>query len=92
MKKDKKSKAAGKKGGKKVAGSTGKTFRKLGKGLGGLSTTQLVAGGAALAALGVSYLVARRNRAAAAASGGAADAPDAAGAEQNLATMAGGGI
>lgn len=95
MKKDKASKAAKKKTAKKAAtGGAGKTLRKLGKGFGGLSTTQLVAGGAALTALGLSYLATRRARTAslAATTEPAATPPDAAGAEQNLATMTGGGI
>ncbi|MDO7844884.1 hypothetical protein Q5H92_00835 [Hymenobacter sp. M29] len=59
MKKTKKNKAAKK--GTLLGGAT-KSLKKLGKGktLGKLSTTQKVVGGAALVALGLSYLSKRR--------------------------------
>jgi hypothetical protein len=63
-------------------GGAGKSLKKLGSGIGGLSTTQKVAGGAAIVALGLSFLAKRRNNAQTADS-----APDATAAEESLATM-----
>ncbi|WP_310392786.1 hypothetical protein [Hymenobacter sp.] len=74
MKKTKKNKA-----GKKTTllGGATKRLRKLGQGtatgIGGLSTTQKVVGGAALVALGLSYLTKRRDKKAASADGAAAE-------------------
>lgn len=87
MKNSKKNKVKASKKNSLLGGAT-KSLKKLGKGtrkrIGGLSTTQKVVGGAALVALGLSYLAKRR---------GAADGltttslDDAAVAEENLATL-----
>ena len=74
MKKNKKQKADK----KNLLGGAAKTIRKL-------STTQKVMGGAALVALGLSYLSKRRGRGKTSAT--AAASPDAAAAEQSLASM-----
>lgn len=73
---------------KTLLGGAGKSLRKLGSGIGRLSTTQKVAGGAAIVALGLSLLNKRRKGSKATAD----TSPDATGAEQNLATMDGGAI
>jgi hypothetical protein len=89
MKKTKKNKVG--KAGKKtsILGGATKSLRKLGKGtansIGGLSTTSKVVGGAALVALGLSYLNKRRSKTATTASTSA----DASAAEQNLSAMDG---
>jgi hypothetical protein len=79
--KNKKSKA----GKKTLLGGAGKSLKKLGKGtassIGGLSTTKKVLGGAALVALGLSYLSKRRRGLT---SNGSADATAA---EDNLSAM-----
>ena len=84
MKKNKKNKPDKK---QTLLGGAAKSLKKLGKGtgsrIGALSTTQKVVGGAALVALGLSYLAKRQN-------GSAAGIPidaDAAIAEENLAAM-----
>lgn len=84
MKKNKKNKPGRK---QTLLGGAVKSIKKLGKGtgsrIGALSTTQKVVGGAALVALGLSYLAKRQN-------GSAADIStdaDAAIAEENLAAM-----
>ncbi len=64
----------------------GKSLKKLGSGFGGLSTTQKVAGGAAIVALGLSFLAKRRNGQSTASS----SATDASGAEENLTNLADG--
>ena len=81
----KKTKTKNKKAAKKTTlfGGAGKSLKKLGNGIGGLSTTQKVAGGAAIVALGLSFLTKRRNGSQAAAD----TSPDATSAEENLATM-----
>lgn len=85
MKKNKKNKAAKTKK-TSLLGGTAKSLRKLGKGattgLGGMTTAQKVAGGAALVALGLSYWAKRRT-----ATPAAAPSPDATAAEQNLASL-----
>lgn len=73
-----------------LLGGAGRSIKKLGSGIGGLSTTQKVAGGAALVALGLSYLAKRRGSGSSVAA--PTNAPDAAGAEQSLAAMDGGNI
>lgn len=84
MKKTKKTKAG--KAGKKTTlfGGATKSLARLGRGtangIGGLSTTSKVVGGAALVALGLSYFSKRRHGAA---------APDATAAEQSLTAMDG---
>ncbi len=89
MKKTKKNKAGKNKAGKKTTllGGAAKSLKKLGRGtangIGGLSTTSKVVGGAALVALGLSYFNKRRNNA------NATDATDATAAEQNLTAMDG---
>lgn len=85
MKKTKKAKVAKAKKTSLFGGT--KSLKKLGKGtsrrIGGLSTLQKVAGGAAIVALGLSFLGKRKG-----VFGGAATAtPDATGAEQNLTAM-----
>ncbi|MCC2547375.1 hypothetical protein LJY25_13045 [Hymenobacter sp. BT175] len=80
MKKTKKTKA----GKKSLLGGATKKIKKLGKGK--LTTTQKVVGGAALVALGLSYLAKRRKGGA-----GADTASDASAAEENLAGMGGNG-
>ena len=86
MKKTKKQKA-GKTGKTTLLGGAAKSLKKLGKGtskgFGGLSTTQKVVGGAALVALGLSYLNKRRSQGDAAATTN----PDAAAAEESLASL-----
>lgn len=77
--KNKKNKA----GNKTLLGGAAKSLKKLGSGIGRLSTTQKVVSGAALVALGVSYLNKRRRSKA----GAATATPDATGAEDNLAAM-----
>ncbi len=84
MKKNKKNKPDKK---QTLLGGAAKSLKKLGKGtgsrIGALSITQKVVGGAALVALGLSYLAKRQN-------GSAAGTPidaDAAIAEENLAAM-----
>ncbi|ALW85130.1 hypothetical protein AUC43_08515 [Hymenobacter sedentarius] len=63
MKKTKKAKAAKK---RTLLGGATKSLKKLGKGtangIGGLSTTKKIVGGAALLALGWNYLSKRRNK------------------------------
>ncbi|WP_375417133.1 hypothetical protein [uncultured Hymenobacter sp.] len=71
-------------------GGAGKSIKKLGSGIGGLSTTQKVAGGAALVALGLSYLAKRRGNGSS--STATTNSADAAGAEQSLAAIDGGNI
>ncbi|MBF9238667.1 hypothetical protein I2I05_14780 [Hymenobacter sp. BT683] len=89
MKKNKKAKAAKTKAGKKTSllGGATKSLRKLGRGtangIGGLSTTSKVVGGAALVALGLSYFNKRRNNTAAA----TAKTSAATAAEQSLSAM-----
>lgn len=73
-------------------GGAGKSIKKLGSGIGGLSTTQKVAGGAALVALGLSYLAKRRGGSSSLAPASATNAANAAGAEQSLTAMDGGNI
>ena len=81
MKKSKKNKTSK----KTLLGGAAKSLKKIGKGtangIGGLSTAKKVLGGAALVALGLSYLAKRRN--------GSAEltAPDATAAEENMASM-----
>jgi hypothetical protein len=86
MKKTKKNKAAKK---ATLLGGATKSLKKLGKGktFGKLSTTQKVVGGAALVALGLSYLSKRRKAGAAASE--TDTTTDAAAAEQNLAALDG---
>jgi len=86
MKKTKKNKASKK---STLLGGATKSLKKLGKGkgLGKLSTTQKVVGGAALVALGLSYLSKRRKAGAAATE--TDTTTDAAAAEQNLAALDG---
>lgn len=84
MKKNKKTKADKK---TTLLGGVTKSLKKLGKGttnsIGGLSTAQKVVGGAAIVALGLSYLTKRRGSHA-----GATDtSSDASVAEENLATL-----
>ncbi|GAB3289813.1 hypothetical protein ACFQT0_08935 [Hymenobacter humi] len=83
MKKTKKTKAAKNKK-TTLLGGAGKSLRRLGKGtangIGGLSTTQKVVGGAALVALGLNFLNKRRGKKATA---------DATAAEENLSAMDG---
>lgn len=81
----KKTKTKKVKSGKKTTllAGAGKSLKKLGSNIGGLSTTQKVAGGAAIVALGLSFLAKRRNG-----SQSAAEATsDATAAEESLATM-----
>ncbi|TGE09729.1 hypothetical protein [Hymenobacter fodinae] len=92
MKKDKNKKKSVK--GSKAKKTTlfagaGKSLKKLGKGtgLGKLSTTQKVLGGAALLAVGLGYLGQRRKSTPA-----ATPNPDAAAAEESLASMEGAGL
>ena len=84
MKKNKKNKTGGK---QTLLGGAVKSIKKLSKGTGSrisaLSTTQKVVGGAALVALGLSYLAKRQNGAAADISTDA----DATIAEENLAAI-----
>lgn len=84
MKKTKKNKVGKKK--TTLLGGAGKSLKRLGKGtangIGGLSTTQKVVGGAALVALGLNYLSKRRGKKTAATA-------DATAAEQNLSAMDG---
>jgi hypothetical protein len=84
MKKNKKSKVAK----KTLLGGAAKSLKKLSKGtangIGGLSTTQKVIGGAALVALGWNYLANRRGKTASATTDTASDASAA---EQNLAAL-----
>jgi hypothetical protein len=84
MKKNKKNKA-----GKKTTLFSGaaKSLKRLGKSKknGGFSTTQKVVGGAALVALGLSYLNTRRGKT----SSAAETTPDATAAEENLAGLDG---
>jgi hypothetical protein len=91
MKKDKsKKKKAGKPAKKTTLFSgAGKSLKKLGKGtgLGKLSTTQKVLGGAALLAVGLGYLGKRRSSTPA-----ATPNPDATAAEESLASMEGSGL
>ena len=84
MKKNKKTKA----GKKSLLDGAAKSFKKLSKGSGldKLTTTQKVLGGAALLAVGLSYLGKRRT------STPAATSPDATAAEESLASMEGGAI
>ena len=76
MKKNKKQKT----GKKTLLGGAAKTIKKL-------TTTQKVVGGAALVALGLSYLSKRRGRGKISASSAAS--PDAVAAEESLASMEG---
>lgn len=69
-------------------GGAGKSIKKLGRGIGGLSMTQKVAGGALLA-LGLSYLAKRRGSSGGSSAEAAPSPADVAGAEQSLATMDG---
>lgn len=84
MKKNKKAKDTKK---KPLFGGT-KSLKKLGKGtsqrLGGLSTLQKVAGGAAIVALGLSFLAKRQG---VFAGPPTSPTPDATGAEQNLTAL-----
>jgi len=84
MKKNKKIKADK----RTLLGGAAKSLKKLGKGtatgIGGLSTTQKVIGGAALVALGWNYLSNRRGKTAAATTDTTSDAI---GAEQSLAAL-----
>jgi hypothetical protein len=86
MKKTKKQKPA-KTGKKTMLGGAAKSLKKLGKGttkgLGGLSTTQKVVGGAALVALGLSYLNKRFGKGATPNGSN----PDAVAAEESLASL-----
>ncbi|QJX46416.1 hypothetical protein HMJ29_05485 [Hymenobacter taeanensis] len=79
------------KSGKKTSllGGAGKSLKKLGKGtgLGKLTTTQKVLGGAALLAVGLGYLGKRRSSTPA-----ATPNPDAKAAEDTLASMEGSGL
>ncbi|MBD2723362.1 hypothetical protein [Hymenobacter armeniacus] len=91
MKKTKKNKAAKK---ATLLGGATKSLKKLGKGkgLGKLSTTQKVVGGAALVALGLSYLSKRRAGKAAEATAPTSSTSatsDALAAEESLAAMDG---
>ncbi|SFQ67010.1 hypothetical protein [Hymenobacter arizonensis] len=92
MKKTKKNKAVKTKAGKKtsILGGATKSLKKFGRGtansIGGLSTTSKVVGGAALVALGLSYLNKRRGQAAATATDTSSDANAA---EQSLSAMDG---
>ena len=85
MKKKKNKVKAGKKA--TLLGGAAKSLKKLRKGaasgIGGLSTTQKVVGGAALVALGLTYLNKRRGSAAATTD----TAADVTGAEENLAAL-----
>jgi hypothetical protein len=85
--KKKKNKKAGKAAGKKsLFAGAGKSLKKLGKGtgLGRLTTTQKVLGGAALLAAGLGYLGQRRKSTPA-----ATPSTDASAAEETLASMDG---
>ncbi|WP_426062174.1 hypothetical protein [Hymenobacter sp. B1770] len=92
MKKNKKNKAVKNKAGKKtsILGGATKSLKKLGKGtansIGGLSTTSKVVGGAALVALGLSYLNKRRNKSTTTVTDTSSDATAA---EQSLSAMDG---
>ncbi|GGG27253.1 hypothetical protein [Hymenobacter glacieicola] len=74
---------------KSLFGGAAKSLKKLGKGsgLGRLSTTQKVLGGAALVAVGLGYLGKRRSSTPA-----TPPSPEAEAAEQNLASLDGGAI